>query len=426
MAQLSNDCFAVGEGLLKVEDAERLIAARVIALKETEPVGLDRAQGRCLAADLAAHTSLPVFDNSAVDGFAVRHGGLQSGRETRLTVGQTIFAGQRDAAPVGVSEAARIFTGAPMPPGADTVFMQEDCRVEAGEVIVPSGLKRGANVRYAGEDIAAGAVALEQGRMLGVREIALAAALGVSTLTVRRKTRVALFSTGDELVEPGRPLDTAQLYDANRAMIAALLRTHGADITDLGILGDDPETLGRALQAAAADHDLILTSGGVSLGDADFVRSAVERIGHLVFWRMAIKPGRPVALGVITASDGSRNAAFAGLPGNPVAVFVTFAHVVRPLLLQLAGATHAPLMTFPVRAAFDHKKKPGRREYVRASLRIASDGTREAVKYPQDGAGVITSLTRTDGLAILPEEMADVRAGTVIDFSPYAAMMGAG
>jgi molybdopterin molybdotransferase len=426
VAQLSNDCFAAGEELLKVHDAERLIASRVTALKETEQVGLDQAQGRCLAADLVAPISLPVFDNSAIDGFAVHHGNLESGRETRLTVGQAIFAGQRDAAPVTRGEAARIFTGAPMPPGSDTVFMQEDCRVEAGDVIVPSGLKRGANVRYAGEDIAAGAVALDEGRMLGVREIALAAALGISTLTVRRRTRVALFSTGDELVEPGRPLGAAQLYDANRAMIAALLRTHGADITDLGILGDEPEALSRALQAAAAGHDLILTSGGVSLGDADFVRSAVERIGHLVFWRMAIKPGRPVALGVITAADGTHNAAFAGLPGNPVAVFVTFAHVVRPLLMQLAGARHAPLMTFPVRAAFDYKKKPGRREYVRVALRTATDGMPEAVKYAQDGAGVITSLTRTDGLAILPEEMANVRAGMMIAFSPYAAMMGTG
>lgn len=426
MAQLSDDCFAFGDVLLSVDDAERMIAARVAPLSETETVALDAARGRGLAVDLIAPVPLPTFDNSAVDGFAVRHDDLRAGAPTRLVIGETVYAGSSPKSAVSEGVAARIFTGAPMPSGADTVFMQEDCRIDDDAVVVPAGLARGANVRFAGEDIEKGEVALAAGRIIGAREAALAAALGVPRLAVRRRARVALFSTGDELVEPGEPLAPARLYDANRAMIAMLLRAHGAEVTDLGILADEPDSLARSLRRAANGHDLILTSGGVSTGDADFVRATVERVGRLVFWRLAIKPGRPVALGVIGAGDGKENAAFVGLPGNPVAVFVTFAHVVRPLLLRLAGATPAPLATFPVRAAFAHRKKAGRREYVRVALRAGEDGFPEAGKHPQDGAGIITSLTRTDGLAVLSEEMTEIKPGVVLRFTPYASMTGLG
>lgn len=424
MAQLSDDCFAFGGELLRVDEAEQLIAARVSPLSRTETVALDDARGRGLAANLIAPVPLPTFDNSAVDGFAVRHGDLRADAPTRLAIGETVYAGSSPTSAVGAGIAIRIFTGAPMPTGADTVFMQEDCRIEDDAVVLPEGLARGANVRLAGEDIEKGAVALAAGRVIGVREAALAAALGVPRLTVRRRARVALFSTGDELVEPGEPLGSARTYDANRAMLAMLLRAHGAEVTDLGILADEPEGLARSLRRAADGHDLILTSGGVSAGDADFVRAAVERVGRLFFWRLAIKPGRPVALGVIGA--GEENAAFVGLPGNPVAVFVTFAHVVRPLLLRLAGATPMPLATYPVRAAFAYKKKAGRREYVRVALREGDDGIPEATKHPKDGAGIITSLTRTDGLAVLPEEMTRVEPGTMLRFTPHSAMTGFG
>lgn len=426
MAQLSDDCFAFGGELLRVDEAEQLIAARVSPLSRTETVALEDARGRSLAADLIAPVPLPTFDNSAVDGFAVRHGDLRAEAPTRLAVGETIYAGASPTSAVGAGVAVRIFTGAPMPVGADTVFMQEDCRIEDGAVILPAGLARGANVRHAGEDIGKGAVALAAGGIIGAREAALAAALGVPRLAVRRRTRVALFSTGDELVEPGEPLGSARTYDANRAMLAMLLRAHGAEVTDLGILADEPESLARSLRRAADGHDLILTSGGVSAGEADFVRAAVTRVGQLVFWRLAIKPGRPVALGVIGAEESKENAAFVGLPGNPVAVFVTFAHVVRPLLLRLAGAAPIPLATYPVRSSFSYRKKAGRREYVRVTLRAGDDGFPEATKHPRDGAGIITSLTRTDGLAVLPEEMTLVEPGTMLRFTPHSAMTGFG
>jgi molybdopterin molybdotransferase len=424
MAQLSDDCFAFNGPLLPVAEAERMIGERVAPVAECETVALRDAAGRVLADDLVARVNVPPFDNSAVDGYAVRTADLNSEGETRLGIVDRVAAGHAATHALAAGEAARIFTGAPMPGGADTVFMQEDCRVEADRVVVPPGLKRGANRRLAGEDLRAGAVALPAGRRLAVQHVALAAALGFATLRVRRRVRVALFSTGDEIVEPGTSLPDAALYDSNRYLLTGLFARFGTSVTDLGILSDDPGELGVALAAAAQDHDLVLTSGGVSTGEADYVRAAIEAIGRLVFWRIAIKPGRPVAMGVIPAAKTGTAAAFVGLPGNPVAVFVTFVRVVRPLLLRLSGALPEPLIALPARAAFSYKKRKGRREYVRVALRAAADGTIEAVKHPQDGAGVITSLTETDGLAELGEDITTIEPGTPIGFLSYAALLG--
>jgi molybdopterin molybdotransferase len=424
MAQLSDDCFAFNGPLLPVADAERLIVERIAPVGECETVTLWNAMGRVLAEDVIAPVNVPPFDNSAVDGYAVRAPNLDAKGETRLTIVDRVAAGHHATQALHAGEAIRIFTGAPMPDGADTVFMQEDCRVDGSAVIVPSGLKLGANRRLAGEDMRAGAVALPAGRRLAVQHVALAAALGLTALKVRRRVRVALFSTGDELVEPGAQLPRAALYDSNRYLLAGLLARLGAEVTDLGILSDDPQQLARAIAKAAEDHDLVLTSGGVSTGEADYVRSAIESIGRIVFWRVAIKPGRPVAMGVVPAAQSGEGAAFVGLPGNPVAVFVTFVRVVRPLLLRLAGALPEPLIAMPARAAFSYKKRKGRREYVRVALRRAPDGAIEAFKHPQDGAGVITSLTETDGLAELTEEITDVEPGATIGFLSYALLVG--
>jgi molybdopterin molybdotransferase len=270
----------------------------------------------------------------------------------------------------------------------------------------------------------AGSVALPAGRRLAVQHIALAAALGLTSLKVRRRVRIALFSTGDEIVEPGTKLPGAALYDSNRYLLSGLIARFGAEVTDLGILGDDPNELTQALKSAAASHDLVLTSGGVSTGEADYVRTTIESIGRIVFWRVAIKPGRPVAMGVIHGSKPGDGAAFVGLPGNPVAVFVTFVRVVRPLLLRLSGALHEPLIAMPVRAAFSYKKRKDRREYVRVALRTAADGMIEAVKHAQDGAGVITSLTETDGLAELGEDITNIEPGSMIGFLSYSSLVG--
>ena len=424
MAQLTDDCFAFSGPLLPLADMERMIAERVQPVTETERVALAAARGRVLASNMIAPLDLPPFDNSAVDGYAVRHRDLDAQAETRLAIGGRLTAGSAAAQPIGAGEAVRIFTGAPMPAGADTVFMQEDVRTEAGAVIVPAGLKPGANRRLAGEDVRNGAVVLPAGRRLAAQDVALAAAVGLTALDVRRRVRVALFSTGDEIVEPGSARPAAALYDANRTLLDGMLERLGAAVTDLGILKDDPAALEKAIARAARDHDLVLTSGGVSTGEADHVRTAVEKIGRLVFWRVAIKPGRPVAMGVIRGPSEANGAAFVGLPGNPVAAFVTFARVVRPLFLRLAGAVPEPLTALPVRLAFAYKKKTGRREYVRVALRAAADGAIEAVKHPQEGAGVITSLTETDGLAELSENTTTVEPGSTVGFLSYATLMG--
>jgi len=423
MAQLTDDCFAFSGPLLPIADAERMIAERVRPVAEVEDVTLHAARGRVLADDIVAPISLPPFDNSAVDGYAVCHADVAPTGETRLNVIERVMAGHAPARVPGAGEAVRIFTGAPMPARANMVFMQEDVRLDGSHVVVPSGLKPGANRRLAGEDVRAGSVILAAGRRLDELGVALAAAVGLTRLSARRRVKVAVFSTGDEIVEAGAVRPGPALYDANRYLLAGLIDRLGALSTDLGILPDDKESLSRAIAGAADNHDLVLTSGGVSTGEADHVRTAVESIGRLVFWRVGIKPGRPVAMAVIRGPDGG-SAAFIGLPGNPVAVFVTFVRVVRPLLLRLAGADPAGLMALPVRAAFKYRKRTGRREYVRVKLVRAPDGGTDAHKFAQDGAGVLTSLTETDGLIELMEDVTTVAPGDTVGFLSYATLVG--
>jgi len=422
MAQLTDDCFAFSGQLLRLDDMERLIRERILPVAETEHVPLHGARGRVVALDVKAPVDLPPFDNSAVDGYAVRHADLQPDKETTLAVSGRLTAGARANLAIKPETAIRIFTGAAMPKGADTVFMQEDVTVKGDRVTVPKGLKLGANRRLAGEDVPAGAIVLPSGTVLEAQHIALAAALGLTELLVRRRLTVAIFSTGNEVVEPGSVRASAAIYDSNRFLLSELLERLGAIVTDLGILADDPEKLSRKLTEAAASHDLIITSGGVSTGEADYVRDAVERIGKLVFWRVAIKPGRPVALGVIPTRSGQ--AAFVGLPGNPVAVFVTFVRVVKPLLRRLSGARPDKLVPLPVRTAFAYKKKKDRREYVRVTLKRAPDGEIEALKHPQDGAGILTSLTETDGLLEFLEDVTTIEPGARVGFLSYAALIG--
>ncbi|TNC11983.1 molybdopterin molybdotransferase MoeA [Methylobacterium terricola] len=409
MAQLTDDCFAFGGPLLSVEDAAALIAGRLPILAGTETLPLAEADGRVAAADILAGLDLPPFDNSAVDGYAVRFADLAAGTETVLPVRGRLPAGALPDAAAVPGAALRIFTGAAMPPGADTVFMQEDVRREGDVVVLPAGLKAGANRRLAGEDVARGSTVIPAGRRLTPPDLGLAAATGHARIAVRRRLRVAVFSTGDELAEPGASLRPGAIHDSNRVLLVALLRRLGAEVSDLGILRDDPAALPERLRAAAGGHDLIVTSGGVSTGEEDHVKAAVEAIGRLVFWRLAIKPGRPVAMGLIG------DTAFVGLPGNPVAVYVTLLFVVRPLLARLGGALLDAPPSEPARAAFAYAKKAGRREYVRVSLRRGADGVVEAVKFPRDGAGILSSLTGSDGLAELPEAVTRVAEGDRIE-----------
>lgn len=418
MAQLSRDSEAFGGALMTLEQAGERVAALVQPVGGTQVLMLADADGRVLAQDVVAGLDLPPFANSAVDGYAVRFADLAAAGETRLPVAGRVAAGA-DAGSVSTQGVAvRVFTGAPMPPGADTVFMQEDVALEGGVALLPAGLANGANARPAGEDIARGTVAAMAGQRLRPQDLALLSALGLTEVTVRRRPRVAVFSTGDELAEPGTPLAPAAIYDANRALLRAMVVRAGAEVIDLGILRDERDSLARNLAQAAGDCDLILTSGGVSTGEEDHVKAAVEREGELAFWRIGIKPGRPVALGRVGATP------FIGLPGNPVAVFVTFAFVARAMIARLAGTEPTRPVALPVRLGFAYRKKEGRREYVRVSLEPAADGIMLAHKHPQDGAGVLTSLTRTDGLVELAEDLTVIGEGTIVPFLAYGLLVG--
>jgi len=419
MAQLSQDCFASGAAILSVEDAVAAIVARFSPVDDVETVALADADGRVLAEDLVATLDLPPFTNSAVDGYAVRGEDLPADAAALFGVTGRLQAGGAVPAPsVAPGEAVRIFTGAPMPQGADTVFMQEDVRLDdAGRALLPPGLKRGANVRPAGEDMVAGRVVLPANRWLRPQDVAVAAAMGLTEIRVRRRVRAAVFSNGDEIAEPGAPRRATQVFDSNRFMLLAMLRRIGCEVSDLGIRRDDSSQIADVLKLAARSNDIILSSGGVSTGEGDFVKTAIESVGTLVFWRIAMKPGRPVAMGVI---DG---VPFIGLPGNPVASFVTFARVARPAILALAGARWSAPPAIRVRAQFSYRKKPARREYVRVHVSQAADGTLEAAKFPREGAGLLSSLVDTDGVVELHEDVTRVEPGQVVDCFTYASLL---
>ena len=418
MAQISSDLEAFGEQMRSVDEAVKQIAAALAPIPDIETVPLSRADGRVLVRDLVASMALPPFTNSAVDGYAVRFADVAAAGGAPIGIADRVMAGGATKSAVPPGQAVRMFTGAPIPEGADTVFMQEDVRVDAaGHVCFPEGLRLGANVRPAGEDIREGHVVLLNGRRLRPQDVAVCAAVGLTEVQVRRPVRVAIFSTGDEIVSPGSPRGPSQLFDSNRFMLAAMLRRLGCEVGDHGILADDPTLIAEALRVAAAGHDLILASGGVSTGEADHVKAAVESAGRLVFWRVAIKPGRPIAMGSVTGVP------FMGLPGNPVASFVTFAYLARAAVLALAGAASESFVSAPVRSAFAYRKKAGRREYLRANIQRTTGGGLEAVKFEKEGAGLLSSLIETDGLVELPESTTLIDPGDTVAFLPYSLLL---
>ncbi len=421
MTQLSADCFAHDGALMPLAGALRLIDERIVPVAATETTPLAGALGRVLAAPIRADRDVPPHDNSAVDGYAVYFADLAAEGPTALPVAGRAAAGRPLVGTARRGAAVRVFTGAPMPPGdgdpgPDTVFMQEDCTRDGGCVLLPPGIARGANRRRAGEDVTAGSCVLEAGRRLRAEDLGLAAALGRTELPVRARLRVALFSTGDEVRDPGAPLPAGAIYDANRPVLAGFLTGLGCAVSDCGIVPDNAGKLRRALARAAADHDLLVSSGGVSVGEEDHVKAAVTALGALTLWRVAIKPGRPLALGHVEASG--RRVPFAGLPGNPAAVVVTFLRLVRPLVLRLAGAKAPPPALFPVRAGFARRKKAGRREFVRC--RLDREGPAPIAREAgRQGAGILSAVAAADGLVELPEETTRVAEGDTVWFLPF-------
>jgi molybdopterin molybdotransferase len=423
---LDYDCFSGGDPLMPLESALALLRQRIRPVVGIETLPLEAAQDRILAADIVARFDVPGYDNAAVDGYAVFAEDLDPAGETRLPIAGRAAAGHPLDRPQPRGTAVRIFTGAPMPvgpdgaPGPDTVAMQEDCRVEGDQVVIAAGLKRGRNRRRRGEDVAAGRKILEAGVRLRPQEIGLAAAAGQSKLALRARLRVALFSTGDELAEPGQPLTEGAIHDSNRYILGAMLRQSGAAVSDLGILPDRPDAVRLALQVAARDHDLLLTSGGVSTGEEDHVKAAVTAMGRLHFWRLAIKPGRPVALGQIDAAG--RAVPFVGLPGNPVAAMVTYLRIARPLILGLAGATDLEPARYRLPAAFAFSKKPDRREFLRGWIETNAAGQQSVQRFERDGSGILTSMTAATGLIEIAEEATEIAPGDLVDFLPFAEM----
>jgi molybdopterin molybdotransferase len=411
---LEHDCFSADPEPISIEAALARIRERLVPVAGRETVALASALDRVLAEDVVAPVSVPPHDNAAVDGYALRAADLSAEGETRLPVAGRVAAGHPLATAVPAGHAVRIFTGAPVPPGLDTVAMQEACRADAGAVMVPAGVGAGANLRRAGEDLRAGDTVLDAGAVLGPAAIGLAASIGRTALTVRARLRVALASTGDEVTEPGEALVPGGLYDANRYTTGALLRRLGCAVTDLGILPDDPAAIAEALIGAARNHDVVVTSGGVSGGEEDHVRAAVAGHGRIDAWRLAVKPGRPVALGVIEGT------AFIGLPGNPVAAVVAFVMLARPILLALGGAAHDPFPRIRVTVAFDHAKKPGRREFVRVRL----DGDPPvAHKAGPDGSAMLSALAAADGLIDLDAASTGLEIGDTVPYLPFSEVM---
>ena len=416
MAQLSDDCFAFGGRLIPLQETSRLLTGQFACVASTLQAALSDAGGRILAQDVRAPISVPGYANSAVDGYAVHFDDLLPAHETVLTLHGRAAAGHPMGTALPRGCAARVFTGAMMPDGPDTVLMQEDCTVETAAVRIRPGIKRGANRRLAGEDVQQGRRVLQAGRRLGPPDIGLIAALGLTSIPVRARLRAALFSTGDEVAEPGTALRPGQVYDSNRAMLACLLTRAGLAVTDGGILPDRPERMRPALLAAAAGHDLIITSGGVSTGEEDHLRAVIEELGALSFWRVGIKPGRPVAVGAIGATP------LVGLPGNPVAALVAYIVIARPLIAVLGGETYRDLPRFAVTSGFAYRKKRDRREFVRVRLEPAEPVGLIAHRFPREGAGILTSLTESDALAELPEAMTTLEPGEPVNCLPLSML----
>ncbi len=396
--------------MLSFEEALGQLLAGATPVTETEMVTTLSSRGRVLAADQSSAIDVPPLDNSAMDGYAVRCADVPE-VGVKLPVSQRIPAGSMGHALAPVS-AARIFTGAPVPPGADAVVMQEMCSVDGESLVIGQIPKPGANIRTAGEDIRCGTQVLAAGMRMSPQAMGLAASVGIAALPVFRRLRVALFSTGSELAMPGEPLKPGGIYNSNRFQLMGLLQQADCEVTDLGIVEDTLEATRAALRRAAEGHDLILTSGGVSVGEEDHVKPAVLAEGRLDLWKIAIKPGKPFAWGQI------RDAAFIGLPGNPVACFVTFLMLVRPYLLKRQGCSQSRPRSLPLAAGFDWLKADLRREFLRA--RIDEKGM--LANYPNQSSAVLTSTHWADGLIDNPPGQT-IRVGDIVRFLPFSELL---
>lgn len=418
-AKLIDDCFVLDKDRLPHAEAIAILKSRVRPVVGVEQVPVAEAAWRFLAEAIVSPRAIPAHDNAAVDGYAFAHAAYDQDQGARFKVVGQAAAGHPFNETPTRGNTVRIFTGAVMPEGLNTVAMQEDVRLEQkGDelwVLIPPGLKQGANRRLAGEDAQAGAVLLQPGARLRPQDVASAAATGLGRLPCYAKLKVAIFSTGDEILRPGESFSPGKVYDANAPMLQGLVQAAGAEAVDLGVLPDKAELVKSALADAALAYDAIIISGGASQGAEDHVVNSLDALGKRHLWQIAIKPGRPMSFGQIG------DCVVLGLPGNPVAVFVCFLIYVRPVLTRLAGGAWLESHRFPLPAAFSQKKKVGRREFWRAKLTKDAGGTPQVAKFPRDGSGLISSLREADGLIEVAEDVAEVNQGDLVDFIPFSS-----
>ena len=407
---------------LRVDQVQDIIACFVRSVRSAEHVDIRAALGRVLAADVIAPFDVPSHDNAGMDGYALRGADLAAGGAAAPTVVGKGLAGHAYTGAVPSGACVRIMTGAVMPEGCDTVVPQEFVRLEGDVVRIPAGvLKPGDNARRRGEDLRAGQPALAVGKLLRPADIGLIASLGKAEVMVWRRLRVAFLSSGDELRSLGEALDEGCVYDSNRYTLWAMLTRLGCEVLDLGVVRDDPAALETALRQACENADAVITSGGVSVGEADHMRAVMASLGDVVFWRIAMRPGRPMAFGRIESAG--HGAVLFGLPGNPVAVMVTFYHFVREALLHMMGAQMQPLPLLRVVAQTALRKRPGRTEYQRAVLERLPDGRLATRTTGDQGSGILRSMSRADGFIVLHHEQGSVQAGEMVDFLPFEGLV---
>jgi molybdopterin molybdotransferase len=407
---------------LPMAQAQEFIARLVPRVQAIEKVALRSALGRVLARDVVSAIDVPSHDNSAMDGYALRGSELDAAGESAFTVAGAGFAGGRFEGDVAARQCVRIMTGAVMPAGLDTVVPQEFVRVEGTVVHVPGGVVRaGDNRRLAGEDLARGEVALAAGRIVGPADLGLLASLGAAEVAVFRRLRVAFFSTGNELRSLGETLEPGSVYDSNRYTIWAMLQRLGVEVLDLGVVRDEPAALATAFRSAADVADAVITSGGVSVGEADHTKAVMAELGDVLFWRIAMRPGRPMAIGRIESSG--HEAILFGLPGNPVAVMVTFYALVRDALLAMSGATPAPLLVVRAASVEPIRKRPGRTEYQRGVVTRSSAGGWQVRITGSQGSGILRSMSEANGLIVLTHGQGNVAAGELVDVLPFNGLM---
>ena len=416
MSELGESPLAAGERQLSVEQARAAIAEALRPITDTQDVALEQALGRVLAADVISPIDVPAHDNSAMDGYAFAGDALAAGHVTRLHVVGTLMAGAPHDGFVAGGECLRIMTGAVMPPGLDTVVPLELCRIEGDVVLIePEVMRAGENRRRRGEDLMSGLPALRRGRRLRPADLGLIASLGIGRVRVMRPLRVALFSTGDELRTLGQALDPGCVYDSNRYSLLGALQRLGMEVVDLGLVPDDRAALQATLEAAVAQADVVLTSGGVSVGDADYTRDVLATLGEVGFWKVAMRPGRPFAFGALRRPGGQAPSWLFALPGNPVAALVGFYVFAREALLQLAGAEPEPLPVLQARCTSAIRKRPGRTEFQRAVVEPTPQGPWQARLTGSQGAGVLRSMSEANALLVLGHEQGSVTAGDLVD-----------